>query len=61
MGRKKNEWTIPTQLRRKILDKEQFYRRLKFGDIKGGTYSTTVAAQDQARSTNYFKKSARRN
>jgi hypothetical protein len=27
---------------------------LKFGDIKGETESTIVAAQDQAISTNYF-------
>ena len=31
------------------------YRWLKFGDIKGETESTIVAAQDQAISTNYFK------
>ena len=31
------------------------YRWLKSGDIKGGTESTIVAAQDQAISTNYFK------
>jgi hypothetical protein len=29
---------------------------LKFGDIKGETESTIVAAQDQAISTNYFKR-----
>jgi hypothetical protein len=39
-----------------LLDKEQSYRWLKFGDIKGETESTIVAAQDQAISTNYFKK-----
>ena len=33
---------------------EQSYRWLKFGDIKGETESTIVAAQDQAISTNYF-------
>jgi hypothetical protein len=31
------------------------YRWLKFGDIKGETESTIVAAQDQAMNTNYFK------
>jgi hypothetical protein len=35
--------------------KEQSYRWLKFGDIKGETESTVVAAQDQAISTNYFE------
>jgi hypothetical protein len=38
-----------------LVDKEQSYRWLKFGDIKGETKSTIVAAQDQAISTNYFK------
>ena len=37
------------------MDIEQSYRWLKFGDIKGETESTIVAAQDQAISTNYFK------
>jgi predicted restriction endonuclease len=40
----------------KMVDKEQSYRYLKFGDIKGETESITVAAQDQAISTNYFKR-----
>jgi hypothetical protein len=40
----------------KLVDKEQSYRWLKFGDIKGETESTIVAAQDQAISTNYFKR-----
>jgi len=35
---------------------EQSYRWLKSGDIKGETGSKIVAAQDQAISTNYFKK-----
>jgi hypothetical protein len=34
---------------------EQSYRWLKYGDIKGETESTIVAAQDQAIRTNYFK------
>jgi hypothetical protein len=38
------------------VDKEQSYRWLKFGDIKGETESTIVAAQDQAISTNYFQR-----
>jgi hypothetical protein len=38
------------------MDKEQSYRWLKFGDIKRETESTTVAAQNQALSTNYLKK-----
>jgi hypothetical protein len=37
------------------VDIEQSYRWLKYGDIKGETESTIVAAQDQAISTNYFK------
>jgi hypothetical protein len=35
--------------------KAQSYRWLKLEDIKGETESTTVAAQDQAISKNYFK------
>jgi hypothetical protein len=38
------------------VDKEQSYRWLKFGDIKGETESTIVAAHDQAISTHYFKR-----
>jgi hypothetical protein len=38
------------------VDKEQSYRWLKFGDIKGETESITVANQDQAISTNNFKR-----
>jgi hypothetical protein len=40
----------------KDLDKEQSYRWLKFGDIKGETESIIMAAHYQAISTNYFKK-----
>jgi hypothetical protein len=43
---------FPRSLDEKLVDKEQSYRRLKFVD----TESTTVAAQDQAISTNYFKR-----
>jgi hypothetical protein len=35
---------------------EQSYRWLKFGDIEGETKSIIVAAQDQAISTNHFKR-----
>ena len=34
------------------MDIEELYRQLKFGDIKGETESTIVAAQVQAISTN---------
>jgi hypothetical protein len=37
------------------VDIEQSYCWLKYGNIKGETGSTIVAAQDQAISTNYFK------
>jgi hypothetical protein len=39
----------------KLVDNEQSYAWLKFGDIKGETESTIVAAQDQAIRTNNFK------
>jgi hypothetical protein len=45
----------PLNLYEKLMDKELSYRWLKFGDIKGETESTIVAAMDQAISTNYFK------
>jgi hypothetical protein len=35
--------------------KQQSYRWLKFGDIKGKTENTIMAAQDKAICTNYFK------
>jgi hypothetical protein len=47
---------FPRSLDKKLVDKEQSYQWLKFGDIKGETKSTFVAAQDQAISTNYFKR-----
>ena len=47
---------LPRNLDEKLVDVEQSHRWLKFGDIKGETKSTTVAAQDQAISENYFKK-----
>jgi len=46
---------LPSNLDEKLVDIEQSYRWLKSGDIKGETESTTVAAKDQAFSTNYFK------
>jgi hypothetical protein len=46
----------------KLVDKEQSYGWLKFGDIKGETEIKIVAAQDCAFSTNYLeKKFERRN
>jgi hypothetical protein len=47
---------FPRSLDEKLVDKELSYRWLKFGDIKGKTESTIVAAQDQAISTNCFKR-----
>jgi hypothetical protein len=47
---------FPRSLDEGFIDKEQSYRWLKFGDIKGETESVIMAAQDQAISTNYFKK-----
>jgi hypothetical protein len=46
---------FPRSLDKKLMDKEQSYRWLKFGDIKGETESTIVAAQDQAIGTNYLR------
>ena len=50
-------WTValPCNLDEKVVDNEQSYRWLKSGDIKEETENTTVAAQNQAISTNYFK------
>jgi hypothetical protein len=42
-------------LEEKVMVNEQSYQWLKFGDIKGETESTIVAAKDQAISTNYKK------
>ena len=47
---------LPRNLDEKLVDIEQLYCWLKSGDIKAETESTIVAAQDQAISTNYFKK-----
>ena len=38
---------LPRNLDEKLVDIEQSYRRLKFGDIKGKTESTIMVAQDQ--------------
>jgi hypothetical protein len=46
---------FPRSLDEKLVDNGQSYRWLKFGNIKGETESTIVAAQDQAVGTNYFK------
>ena len=43
---------LPRSLDEKLVDIEQSYRWLKYGDIKGETESTVVAAQDKAISTN---------
>jgi len=40
---------------KEMVENEQSYGWLKFGDIKGETESKTVTAQDQAISTNYSK------
>jgi hypothetical protein len=55
MAGKRMHGQFPHTLNEKLVDNEQSYQRLKFGNIKGGTESTTVAAQGQAISTNYFK------
>jgi hypothetical protein len=56
MGGKRMRGQFPRSLDEKLVGKEQSYRWLKFGDIKGETESTIVVAQDQAISTNYFKR-----
>jgi len=45
---------LPRSLDEKLVDIEQSYRWLKYGNIKGETESAIVAAQDQAISTNSF-------
>ena len=47
---------MPRNLDEKLVAIEQSYRWLKSGDIKEETESTIVAAQDQAISTNCFKR-----
>jgi len=46
---------FPRNLDEELMDNEQLYRWLKFGDIKGETGSTIVTAKDQAVSMNCFK------
>jgi hypothetical protein len=46
---------FPHSLDEKLVDNEQSYQWLEFGNITGETESTIVAAQDQAISTSYFK------
>jgi hypothetical protein len=58
-GKWEEKWMhgqFPRSLDEKLVDKGQSYRWLKFGDIKGETESTIVAAQDQAICTHYFKR-----
>jgi len=45
---------LPRSLDEKLANIEQSYHWLKYGDIKGETESTIVAAEDQAISTNYY-------
>jgi hypothetical protein len=52
---------LPRSLDKKLVDIEQSYRWLKYGDIKGETESTIVADQDQTISTNYFKNTILKN
>jgi hypothetical protein len=56
MEEKRLHGQFPRSLDEGLIDKEQSYRWLKFGYIKGITESVIMAAQDQAISTNYFKK-----
>jgi len=55
--RKRMHGQMPCNLDEKLVDIKQSCRWLKSGDIKGETESTstTMAAQDQAISTHYFK------
>ena len=46
---------LPRNLEEKLEDNVESYRWLKCGDIKGGTESTIVAAEDRAISTNSLK------
>ena len=52
---KRMQGQFPRYLEEKLVDNEQSYWWLKSGDIKGETEITTVAAEDQAISTNYSK------
>jgi hypothetical protein len=46
---------FPRSLDEKLVDNEQSYQWLKFGNIKGETENTILAAQDLVISKNYFK------
>jgi len=46
-GKRRNR-SCPCNVEMKLVDNEQSYRWLKFGDIKEETESTVVAAHDQA-------------
>jgi hypothetical protein len=54
--RKRMHRQFPRSLDDMLMDREQTYRWLKFGDIRGETESLIVLAQDQALGTNYFKR-----
>jgi hypothetical protein len=56
MGRKRMHGQFPCSLDGKLVDNEQSYQWLKFGDIKKETECTIVSVQDEAISTNYFKR-----
>jgi hypothetical protein len=53
---KRMEVQFPRYLEEKLVDNEQSYRWLKFGDSEGETESTTVAAEDQAICTDSLKR-----
>jgi hypothetical protein len=53
---KKLNGQFSQSLDEELIDTEQSYQWLKFGDIKGETECFIMAAQDQVISKNYFKK-----
>jgi hypothetical protein len=56
MGKERDARTVSPRSLDMLVDREQTYRWLKFGDIKTETKSLIVAAQDQALGTNYLKR-----
>jgi hypothetical protein len=46
---------FPCNLDEKLVDNEQSYRWVKFGDVKRETDSVIVAAQDRAITVNYLE------
>jgi hypothetical protein len=52
---KRTRGQFPHSLDEKLVDKEQSYWWLKFGDIKGETESTIVAAQVRQSAQNTFR------